>query len=183
MKTDISYREPEILKRGYVTHALTNAEGTIFGMVADCYINIWKGEKPPFYWSEVYVEPRRMATILRKGQLLVNPTDEDLSEYHRVSKFNLGAYEHTYVVFYNDGVNEPSVLGTFVNMNAATQFTTEYAYDHGLVDREHGCSDEVFSSAKVARCEIYVDGIRVIGEYDEAELVEPAYTTAYFYAD
>ena len=183
MTTNISYREPEILKRGYVTHALTNAEGTIFGMVADCVINTWRGEKPPFYWSEVYVEPRRMATILRKGELLKNPTDDDLSEYHRVSKFNLGAYEHTYVVFYDDGVNEPTAFGTFVNMNAAVQLSTKYAYDHGLVDREHDCSDGVFNSAKVARFEIYVDGIRVIGEDMGAEMVDPIYTTPWFYAD
>jgi len=90
---------------------------------------------------------------------------------------------HTYEVFYEDMVNAPAHLGTFGDLKSAKTFAEEYAKGHTLVGENNGCSDEVFNSAKVARCEIYVDGIRVIGEYDEAELVEPAYTTAYFYED
>jgi hypothetical protein len=89
MKTN---NNPEILDRGYVTHALTDGETKIYGMVVDCYINNWHAaESDPkvYYWSEVYVEPRHMAKIIRRGEVLVDATDKHLSELHELSKINL----------------------------------------------------------------------------------------------
>lgn len=79
----------EILDRGYVTHALTNENGEIFGLIKDCYINVWKHEGNHFYWSEVYCESGYMAMVIRKGTSLVGRTDEELSELHEQSKVNL----------------------------------------------------------------------------------------------
>lgn len=79
----------EILDRGYITHALTNSQGKIYGMSVDEYINVWTHENGPFYWSEVYCEPDHMATIIRKGQLLVEPSNEVLKQHHEQSKVNL----------------------------------------------------------------------------------------------
>ena len=36
---------------------------------------------------------------------------------------------------------------------------------------------------RAEKCRVYTDGIQMIGEDMNAEMVEPAYTTAYFYAD
>lgn len=78
----------EILDRGYVTHALTDGDHKIFGLIKDCSIYEWSHEAKVFYWSEVYVEPR-IAMIVRKGTLLVNPTNEELIKLHEQSKENL----------------------------------------------------------------------------------------------
>lgn len=79
----------EILNRGYVTHALTDGEHKVFGMIKDCWINEWSHESKAFYWSEVYVEPGYMAKIIRRGTLLVNATNKELSQLHEQSKENL----------------------------------------------------------------------------------------------
>lgn len=83
--------EKEILNRGYVTHMLTNEDGKIYGMEKDHYIN-WElnevEKRHKFYWSECYVEANCMACIIRKGELLVEPTAEQLEHYHEQSKVN-----------------------------------------------------------------------------------------------
>ena len=81
----------EILERGYVTHALTNEEGKIYGFRNES-IN-WETNEIEkahrFYWSEVYCEPGYSATIIRTGMLLCNVTAEELNKYHEQSKINL----------------------------------------------------------------------------------------------
>lgn len=80
----------EILERGYVTHALTNSKDKIYGRSVDEYINDWSCEGAPFYWSEVYCEGGGYFTkIIRKGQLLINQTNEELSQKLEQSKVNL----------------------------------------------------------------------------------------------
>lgn len=83
--------EKEILNRGYVTHMLTNENGKIYGMIKHHYIN-WEineiERKHQFYWSECYVEADYMACIISKGELLVNPTAEELEHYFEQSKVN-----------------------------------------------------------------------------------------------
>ena len=81
----------EILKRGYVTHALTDSNGTIYGITNDqitweLYI---KEFNYSYYWSEVYCEAGCLYTIIRKGTLLVNVTADELKKYHEQSKINL----------------------------------------------------------------------------------------------
>lgn len=79
----------EIINKGYLTHALTDGDHKIYGMVKDCSIYDWSHEAKFYYWSEVYVEPGCMAVIIRKGTLLVNPTNEELIKLHEQSKENL----------------------------------------------------------------------------------------------
>lgn len=80
----------QVLDRGYVTNMLTDGDRKIFGQIKDCYINVWKYESKCFYWSEVYVEPGYLARIIRKGMLLVDPSDNELSQLHAQSKINFG---------------------------------------------------------------------------------------------
>ena len=80
--------EKQIINRGYLTYALTDGESKIFGIIKDCFINDWSHEAKHFYWSEVFVDGN-MFQIHRKGTLLVNKTDEQLSELHEQSKVNL----------------------------------------------------------------------------------------------
>ena len=79
----------EVLKRGYITHCLTNAKGHMYNAKGR-YIYDWKKEKEDnlFYWSEIYCEPNRFCTIIRKGTLLVNPSDKELSDMMEQSKIN-----------------------------------------------------------------------------------------------
>lgn len=90
---------------------------------------------------------------------------------------------HTFEVFYADDVTEDIRLETFYDLESAKQYAAEYANSHMIVDDEHQCSEHIFNSSKVAQCRVYTDGIQMIGEDMNAEMVEPAYTTAYFYAD
>lgn len=78
----------EILDRGYITHALTDRDGKILGM-ADSTSSLNPEMGAPFYWSEVYCEAGYMATVIRKGMLLVNPTREELDRYLCQSIVNL----------------------------------------------------------------------------------------------
>ena len=84
--------EKEILDRGYVTHALTNQNGDIYGLDQNRNINFAKNEIEKanrFYWSEVYCEKSYFAMIIRKGTLIENPTSEVLQRYLEQSKVNL----------------------------------------------------------------------------------------------
>lgn len=89
MKITFDFGEKQILKRGYITNALTNEKGRVFGMVTDCDINDFSHEGNAFYWSEVYCEPGYMCQIIRTGTLLCNATNEELQRYYEQSKINL----------------------------------------------------------------------------------------------
>jgi hypothetical protein len=80
--------EKEIINRGYLTHALTDGE-KIYGIVKDHYVTDWS-KNLPLYWSEVFVDGN-MYQIHRRGTLLINKTNEQLSELHEQSKVNLNA--------------------------------------------------------------------------------------------
>ena len=80
--------EKQIINRGYLTHALTDGDKKIFGLTKDCYINDWSNEAKHFYWSEVFVDGNQYQ-IHRRGELLVAPTNERLSQLHEQSKVNL----------------------------------------------------------------------------------------------
>lgn len=81
----------QVLNRGYVTNMLTDGDKKIFGLIKDCYINVWENEAKHYYWSEVYVEPGCYAQIIHKGMLLVVPSDKELSQLHEQSKINFQA--------------------------------------------------------------------------------------------
>ena len=80
--------EKQIINRGYLTYALTDGESKIYGVIKDCFINDWSHEAKHLYWSEVFVDGN-MFQIHRRGTLLVNKADEQLSELHEQSKVNL----------------------------------------------------------------------------------------------
>ena len=78
----------QIINRGYLTYALTDGESKIYGIVKNHYISDWSHEPKNLYWSEVFVDGN-MYQIHSRGTLLVNNTNEQLSELHEQSKVNL----------------------------------------------------------------------------------------------
>ena len=78
--------EKQIINRGYLTYALTDGV-QIFGLIKDHYVSDWSIYKP-LYWSEVFVDGH-MCFICRKGMLLIDKTNEELSELLEQSKINL----------------------------------------------------------------------------------------------
>lgn len=78
----------QIIKRGYLTYALTDGDKKIYGIVKDYHINDWSYEGNGFYWSEVFVDGN-MYQIHRRGTLLVDADNKRLSELHEQSKVNL----------------------------------------------------------------------------------------------
>jgi hypothetical protein len=80
--------EKQVINRGYLTYALTDGDTKIYGIVKDHYINDWSHEGKPLYWSEVFVDGN-MYQIHRRGTLLVDTDNKQLSELHEQSKVNL----------------------------------------------------------------------------------------------
>lgn len=87
--------EKEILNKGYLTNALTDGNGKIYGNNVGEDINwpLYKDvshmKDKSFYWSEVFVHENTSTTIVRKGMLLANPSGNDLQNYFDQSKVNL----------------------------------------------------------------------------------------------
>lgn len=77
----------EILERGYITHCLTNGENKYYNNKGEV-IHEWSKEPKPLYWSEIYCEPNYMSVMIRKGTLLVNPSNEELMQLHKQSIVN-----------------------------------------------------------------------------------------------
>lgn len=75
-----------ILNRGYITYCLTNGENVYYNNPKEIIGN-WEKEKP-LYWSEVYCEPKYMTVMIRRGVLLCDATDFELSMLHEMSKIN-----------------------------------------------------------------------------------------------
>ena len=81
--------EKEIINGGYLTHALTDGDTTIFGIIQDRKVGDWsKIGCSTFYWSEVFVYGNQY-TIIRKGSWLAHPTNEELDQMLEQSKVNL----------------------------------------------------------------------------------------------
>lgn len=80
--------EKQVINRGYLTYALTDGESKIYGTIKDHTISDWSHEPKNLYWSEVFVDGN-MYQIHRRGTLLLNKTNERLSELHEQSKVNL----------------------------------------------------------------------------------------------
>lgn len=85
----INFGEKEIINdHCYITRALTDCEGKIYGIIKDCCINKWDLSKA-YYWSYVLVFGNRFS-IVHKGMLLYNNvTDEKLCKLHKQSQINL----------------------------------------------------------------------------------------------
>ena len=81
--------EKEIINRGYLTHALTDETGLIYGINPVHWIN-WRLRegKHRYYWSDVFCDGPKFH-IIRKGILLANATPEELEEKFEQSKINL----------------------------------------------------------------------------------------------
>ena len=81
--------EKQIISGGYLTHALTDGDTTIFGLLKDYKVGDWsKIGCSTFYWSDVFVYDNQY-TIIRKGNWLVHPTNEELDQMLEQSKVNL----------------------------------------------------------------------------------------------
>ena len=84
-------------------------------------------------------------------------------------------------IYFNDGVNEPSVIKQADSIGMAVEYANLIASEHTFVDDEHPCSDDVLNSSKVATLAVYDRDI-ITTEDGESKLAEPLYTTPYFYA-
>lgn len=85
----------------------------------------------------------------------------------------------TYKVYYNDQVNEP----TLINEESTIEKAIEKANSHvgsEIVRKED--NTDVQSRANTARIEVYEDDMIVFNN-DEAELQDPVYTTDFFYVE
>lgn len=87
-----------------------------------------------------------------------------------------------YNIYFDDGVNEPSLIKQADSIGIAVEYAKTFASEHTLVDDDHPCSDDVLNSSKVASIEVY-DGEIITMVEGEAKLAEPLYTTPYFYVE
>lgn len=78
----------QIINEGYLTHALTDRDGKIYGVIKDCWISDWFIKTNSYYWSDVFVLGNSYH-IIRTGTFLLNPTNEKLCQLHEQSKINL----------------------------------------------------------------------------------------------
>lgn len=76
----------QIISKGFLTYALTNASGRIYGL-EDEAISDWSSEQP-LYWSEVYVDGN-MPLIVRRGTCMTGEDSEVLARMYRQSRINL----------------------------------------------------------------------------------------------
>ena len=80
----------QILNKGYLTLALTTSDGEIIGIKNDQYFNFeFFKTKKTYYLSEIFVHENGSHTIIRKGKLIVNPSNQELMDLHEQSKINL----------------------------------------------------------------------------------------------
>lgn len=86
-----------------------------------------------------------------------------------------------YKVYFNDSVNEAVELTTSATLGIAKDYINDYLKGYTLVDYEHGCTDDVFTSSDVAQLEVYEGGIIKTGEDGNSYPADPVYTSDYFY--
>ncbi len=83
-----------------------------------------------------------------------------------------------YKVYFNDNVNEPTLMGEYDNLDEAITFADTFVKSDNLVQDTDNV--DVHATASTARIEVYEGDM--IKEADvEAELQEPTHVTAYFY--
>lgn len=83
-----------------------------------------------------------------------------------------------YKIYYNDNVNDPTLLGVTSSLNDAKKMADEEAGGYDRVTE--GDNVDVFASASTARIEVY-DGDMFTILDNEPHLNEAVYTTEYFY--
>lgn len=88
-----------------------------------------------------------------------------------------------YKVYYNDAVNEPSLLYTCEKLSSAFSYCAKYVNEKVLVDEEHNCSDDVFMSSAVAHLEIYDGALIKTDIQGNMSICNPIAYTEYFYKD
>ena len=77
----------QIINEGVLTKALTDEKGTIYGITLNGENSFATIGKHQYYWSDVLVYSG--IQIVRLGQHLVNPTEEQINNYVLQSKINL----------------------------------------------------------------------------------------------
>ena len=77
----------EIIKRGYLTHSLTDGNSFFYGLYKKEKYD-W-GREPSVYWSEVFVDGDAFA-LVHKGECVDDKSDAEKDELLRKSLVNLG---------------------------------------------------------------------------------------------
>ena len=88
-----------------------------------------------------------------------------------------------YIVYYNDGVNEPADVFSADTVEECKDWIVEQLKGKTPVDDEHPCSEKVFDSASTFFYEVYEGEPIVENEDREAELKDACYTSDYYYRD
>lgn len=86
----------QIINRGYLTHAITDQNGNIYGLIESSGLDFtYHIEKLgySFYWSDVYKDGN-LSCIVRRGMVMLNKSEEDFQKYFMQSKINLDAYRN-----------------------------------------------------------------------------------------
>lgn len=91
-----------------------------------------------------------------------------------------------YNIYFNDDVNSMALVANENSFEDAKAWVDEDLNNRVMLDEDHPCSDDVYSSAAVAHYEIYKGEPGIIkGEPDdaEAEYNEPVYISEEFYVN
>ena len=86
-----------------------------------------------------------------------------------------------YIVYYNDGVNEPADVFSADTAEECKSWIAEQLKGEIPVDDEHPCSEKVFDSASTFFYEVY-EGEPIVETQDgESEFKDACYTSGYYY--
>ena len=86
-------------------------------------------------------------------------------------------------IYYNDGVQPSECVHTCDTIKEAVDWINKQLNGCELVDADHSCTESVLTSSKTAQYEVYNGDTVVIGDNGEPTLIEPVYTSDYFYVD
>ena len=87
-----------------------------------------------------------------------------------------------YIVYYNDGVNEPADVFSADTVEECKDWIEKQLEGLTQVDDEHPCTDNVMYSSHTFYYEVY-EGDMIVGTNVLAEYNDLCYTSDYYYRD
>lgn len=89
-----------------------------------------------------------------------------------------------YVIYFNDGVNPETRVGCKDSLEYAESHTRFLIGNKKIVDEEHGCDEDVFKSARVARYEVYEEDMLLLDDSGKVvDFRDPVFVSDWFYTD
>ena len=88
-----------------------------------------------------------------------------------------------YIVYYNDGVNEPADVFSADTAEECKSWIAEQLKGEIPVDDEHPCTDDVMYSSHTFYYEVYEGDMIVENEDGVAEYNDLCYASDYYYRD